>query len=211
MVPARPACRTYRPHDGAPVVPGRTGIRGATRGDTRVAGRGRIDRRPARNADYHGPVDSDPSPVVWSPPGGTSSHRTARPDRAPRRLPMAGRAAGPVRRAPRDLRISVTDRCNFRCPYCMPAEVFGATSVPAARGGAVVRGDREARDDLRAAGVHKLRSPRRAARAARPAGASSPPPARTATASGSTTLTTNGSALKALAARRGRAARITVT
>jgi cyclic pyranopterin phosphate synthase len=26
----------------------------------------------------------------------------------------------------RDLRISVTDRCNFRCPYCMPKEVFGA-------------------------------------------------------------------------------------
>ena len=26
----------------------------------------------------------------------------------------------------RDLRISVTDRCNFRCRYCMPAEVFGA-------------------------------------------------------------------------------------
>jgi len=25
-----------------------------------------------------------------------------------------------------DLRISVTDRCNFRCVYCMPAEVFGA-------------------------------------------------------------------------------------
>src|SRR5471032_1753579 len=24
-----------------------------------------------------------------------------------------------------DLRISVTDRCNFRCPYCMPKEVFG--------------------------------------------------------------------------------------
>ncbi len=24
-----------------------------------------------------------------------------------------------------DLRISVTDRCNFRCTYCMPAEVFG--------------------------------------------------------------------------------------
>ena len=24
------------------------------------------------------------------------------------------------------LRISVTDRCNFRCPYCMPREVFGA-------------------------------------------------------------------------------------
>ena len=25
----------------------------------------------------------------------------------------------------RDLRISVTDKCNFRCPYCMPIEVFG--------------------------------------------------------------------------------------
>ncbi|MDA0770412.1 MAG: GTP 3',8-cyclase MoaA [Chloroflexi bacterium] len=25
----------------------------------------------------------------------------------------------------RDLRISVTDRCNFRCTYCMPAEIFG--------------------------------------------------------------------------------------
>ena len=25
----------------------------------------------------------------------------------------------------KDLRISVTDRCNFRCPYCMPAEVYG--------------------------------------------------------------------------------------
>ncbi|MFZ4481055.1 MAG: GTP 3',8-cyclase MoaA [Rhodoferax sp.] len=28
-------------------------------------------------------------------------------------------------RALRDLRISVTDRCNFRCNYCMPKEVFG--------------------------------------------------------------------------------------
>jgi cyclic pyranopterin phosphate synthase len=29
----------------------------------------------------------------------------------------------------RDLRISVTDRCNFRCPYCMPADVFGPGHV----------------------------------------------------------------------------------
>ena len=28
-------------------------------------------------------------------------------------------------RSLRDLRISVTDRCNFRCTYCMPAEIFG--------------------------------------------------------------------------------------
>ena len=25
----------------------------------------------------------------------------------------------------RDMRVSVTDRCNFRCPYCMPAEIYG--------------------------------------------------------------------------------------
>jgi cyclic pyranopterin phosphate synthase len=36
--------------------------------------------------------------------------------------------AGPrdrLGRALHDLRISVTDRCNYRCPYCMPSEVFG--------------------------------------------------------------------------------------
>ncbi len=30
-----------------------------------------------------------------------------------------------LQRPLRDLRISVTDRCNFRCAYCMPREVFG--------------------------------------------------------------------------------------
>ncbi|MCX7520858.1 GTP 3',8-cyclase MoaA [Microbacterium sp. STN6] len=39
------------------------------------------------------------------------------------------RGAAPVldrlRRPLRDLRISVTDRCNFRCVYCMPKEIFG--------------------------------------------------------------------------------------
>ena len=39
-------------------------------------------------------------------------------DGRPGRLDRFGRAL-------RDLRISVTDRCNFRCPYCMPKEVFG--------------------------------------------------------------------------------------
>ena len=36
-------------------------------------------------------------------------------------LPLADTLARPLR----DLRISVTDRCQFRCTYCMPAEVFG--------------------------------------------------------------------------------------
>ena len=31
-----------------------------------------------------------------------------------------------IHRPLRDLRISVTDRCNFRCIYCMPKEMFGA-------------------------------------------------------------------------------------
>lgn len=30
-----------------------------------------------------------------------------------------------LRRPLRDLRISVTDQCNFRCRYCMPEEIFG--------------------------------------------------------------------------------------
>ena len=46
-------------------------------------------------------------------------------------------------RALRDLRISVTDRCNMRCGYCMPREVFGegSCSWPRSRA-AELRGDR---------------------------------------------------------------------
>jgi len=36
-------------------------------------------------------------------------------------LPPTDRLDRPLR----DLRISVTDRCNFRCLYCMPAEIYG--------------------------------------------------------------------------------------
>jgi cyclic pyranopterin phosphate synthase len=34
-----------------------------------------------------------------------------------------------LRRPLHDLRISVTDRCNFRCVYCMPKEIFGRDHV----------------------------------------------------------------------------------
>src|SRR5262245_41727499 len=48
---------------------------------------------------------------------------------APRR-PAPAFSGGPLvdtrARPMRDLRISVTDRCNFRCTYCMPREVFDA-------------------------------------------------------------------------------------
>jgi GTP 3',8-cyclase len=37
----------------------------------------------------------------------------------------AAAAVDTLGRPLRDLRISVTDRCNFRCVYCMPKEVFG--------------------------------------------------------------------------------------
>ena len=36
-----------------------------------------------------------------------------------------GSVADTLGRPLRDVRISVTDRCNFRCVYCMPKEVFG--------------------------------------------------------------------------------------
>jgi cyclic pyranopterin phosphate synthase len=39
--------------------------------------------------------------------------------------PIADRLKRPLR----DLRISVTDRCNLRCGYCMPREVFGRDFV----------------------------------------------------------------------------------
>ena len=39
-------------------------------------------------------------------------------------LPPTGLLSDTLARPLRDLRISVTDRCNFRCSYCMPSEVF---------------------------------------------------------------------------------------
>ena len=54
-------------------------------------------------------------------------------DQRPRSLPVPvapvsgaldGQSTDTLGRPLRDLRISVTDRCNFRCSYCMPKEVF---------------------------------------------------------------------------------------
>ena len=39
-------------------------------------------------------------------------------------MPATGLLGDTLGRPLRDLRISVTDRCNFRCSYCMPKEVF---------------------------------------------------------------------------------------
>lgn len=59
-----------------------------------------------------------------------SSHQVEPPAAAPSPLPAASWGAHTpplvdgLGRPLRDLRISVTDRCNFRCSYCMPKEVF---------------------------------------------------------------------------------------
>jgi cyclic pyranopterin phosphate synthase len=42
-----------------------------------------------------------------------------------RRLPSTGMPADRLGRRLTDLRVSVTDRCTFRCVYCMPREIFG--------------------------------------------------------------------------------------
>src|SRR5215472_10457083 len=53
-------------------------------------------------------------------PNGSVPHPSAAPRVAP-----TGELADVRGRLLRDLRVSVTDRCNFRCVYCMPKDVFG--------------------------------------------------------------------------------------
>jgi cyclic pyranopterin phosphate synthase len=55
-----------------------------------------------------------------------ADHTARRPPAVPQgTLPDAGQPVlDRLARPMRDLRISVTDRCNFRCTYCMPREVF---------------------------------------------------------------------------------------
>ncbi len=73
-------------------------------------------------SDYHGPMDPHAPTTATTPaddlPGDPRDGLLTTFDGRPGLPDRFGRAL-------RDLRISVTDRCNFRCPYCMPAEVFG--------------------------------------------------------------------------------------
>ncbi|AOB33388.1 molybdenum cofactor biosynthesis protein MoeA [Bordetella sp. H567] len=62
--------------------------------------------------------DAAPAGTAVLPPAGTAV------------LPPAGQPALDTRARPlRDLRISVTDRCNFRCTYCMPRDAFDSNHV----------------------------------------------------------------------------------
>lgn len=51
-------------------------------------------------------------------------HRATVPAVPDMLVPAQGRLADTRGRRLHDLRISVTDRCNFRCVYCMPRDVF---------------------------------------------------------------------------------------
>ena len=58
---------------------------------------------------------------VWNPAYGRPEMNRPREPIPARERRLDDRLGRPLR----DLRISVTDRCNFRCVYCMPKEVFG--------------------------------------------------------------------------------------
>jgi GTP 3',8-cyclase len=70
--------------------------------------------RPDRPA--YGPLHT--LDVEWWHHGTPVSRADRRPEPAPDPLDTRHRPL-------RDLRVSVTDRCNFRCVYCMPREIFG--------------------------------------------------------------------------------------
>ena len=78
-------------------------------------------RRSLASAGVRAPESGPASTGVRAPESGLAS--------AGVRAPASGLAVGDDRidtlgRPLRDLRISVTDRCNFRCRYCMPKEIF---------------------------------------------------------------------------------------
>ena len=65
----------------------------------------------ARHRDFPGARDYDVPAMTTTLPLAASQDRATPTDRLGRPL--------------HDLRLSVTDRCNFRCTYCMPKELFG--------------------------------------------------------------------------------------
>lgn len=74
------------------------------------------DGRSSESSSGRGPASSPPSGTLAPAASGASAGAAF--DGRPGLTDRFGRAL-------RDLRISVTDRCNFRCGYCMPAEIFG--------------------------------------------------------------------------------------
>ena len=120
-VPAGRACRR-----------GRWRLRGAGRGRTSPGSRSTVEDRRSLSHDQHRRPGL--APAVRHGPGQGPGHRPPRRRGGGGRR-GAGSAPGPVgwgavasalvdpyNRTVRDLRVSITDRCNFRCQYCMPEE-----------------------------------------------------------------------------------------
>ncbi len=109
-VPGPRECAQRAPAKGArTTVESQTAPRGRRTGDTgdRVLNLDERDAPDRRDADEREEWDLPvQGPILY----------------APSRMSVTDTLGRPVR----DLRISVTDRCNFRCVYCMPKEIFGA-------------------------------------------------------------------------------------
>ena len=83
---------------------------------------GKLDGKPAAKA---GPARHNRSPMGETViPLADLRYAAAVPAIPAWVIPATGLLADALGRPLRDLRISVTDRCNFRCSYCMPKEIF---------------------------------------------------------------------------------------
>ena len=192
---ARPRCRPSPPRPFRRRPDGKVHfVRVRRRAGRRRRAAGALGGRPGLAPPHRhgpGPGPAARSPTATASPRATPSASSSSPTSDP--APVAWRDRCPPRSTPevprplvdsfgrvhRDLRISVTDRCNFRCTYCMPEE--GMTWLPAV-GGAHLRGARAGRPAARRAARHPIDPPhrRRAHRAGPPPGArrASWPPCR---------------------------------
>src|SRR5207248_3155460 len=102
-------------------LPGSTACSSPTRPSPQRSWNGSSPRR--------APLSRNASRISTSASNGACTGRrrgcASRPGSPKPGYPEPMPATDTLGRALRDLRISVTDRCNFRCVYCMPKEVFG--------------------------------------------------------------------------------------
>jgi cyclic pyranopterin phosphate synthase len=80
--------------------------------------------KPAQRRGLVRAVDNTPMPERVIPIAPATAAPLPAPTAAGMAVPAGSPLADRLGRPLRDLRISVTDRCNFRCSYCMPKEVF---------------------------------------------------------------------------------------
>ena len=93
----------------------------------REEGEQRIERERVLHLDERDPPDRRDADEQEHGAERSARGQATRPPCGRCVLPLyaRGQSLDTLGRPLRDLRISVTDRCNFRCVYCMPKEVFG--------------------------------------------------------------------------------------